>query len=184
MVNLIRFSYPEYEERDTKKGNKIAMLRLAKGYNEISVPFTEEQKDVMETILAAKMKERAAKLITGNRLYIQDDIEEQYRITMDLQKQLQAKIKTLKEMVRRVADDGYDETGKLQFDKDSEEEKLREVYLSHKQLLQEINNHSPVRIREQLKKKDELIKTYSSAMKRINKSMETNEKEKQAFEEE
>jgi len=103
---------------------------------------------------------------------------------MDLQKQLQAKIKTLKEMVRRVVDDGYDETGKLQFDKDKEEERLREVYLSHKQLMQEINNHSPVRIREQLKKKDELIKTYSSAVKRINKSMDTNEKEKQSYQEE
>ena len=57
LVNLIRFSYPEYEERDTKKGDKIVMLRLAKGYNEISVPFTEEQKDVMQTISAAKMKE-------------------------------------------------------------------------------------------------------------------------------
>ena len=64
------------------------------------------------------MKEQAARLITENRIYIQDDIEEQYRITMDLQKQLQAKIKTLKEMVRRVVDDGYDETGKLQSDKD------------------------------------------------------------------
>ena len=51
---------------------------------------------------------------------------------MDLQKQLQAKIKTLKEMVSRVVEDGYDETGKLQFDKDKEEERLREVCLSHK----------------------------------------------------
>ena len=70
LVNLIRFSYPEYEERDTKKGDKITMLRLAKGYNEISVPFTEEQKDVMQTIHAAKVKEQAARLITENRMYI------------------------------------------------------------------------------------------------------------------
>ena len=31
------------------------MLRIAKGFNEISVPYTDEQKYQMDEILAAKM---------------------------------------------------------------------------------------------------------------------------------
>ena len=57
IVNSIRFSYPDYEGVKASKSDKLAMLRIAKGFNEISVPYTDDQRNQMDEILATKMEE-------------------------------------------------------------------------------------------------------------------------------
>ena len=118
----------------TKHG-KLAMLRIAKGFNEVAVPYTEEQKDAMATIEAAKAKERVAKILTQGQNLPHNDLDEQYRTTLDLQNQLKEKIKALKEIMARVGDIEEQQLEGTELKSKLEENRLREVYMTHKQLL-------------------------------------------------